>query len=308
MNCGAPVNAPEVAAAQVVAEPTPASAVEPVQVVNSFGPAPEPAAPEAPVAQPAPVEPVQVAQPVVEPVAAPAVEPAAPVNTFNPGPTPVVNAAPVASPAPAKKGGAGKFVAIAIALVAVVAGVVFGFTYAKPKSGGETSPNEVKETPEETNYVTVKALGYTFQIPDNMQYEVSTDGLDIHEPDDLWQANFGVIAGSYDNIKINKNKIAENVRESGLYAGTVDVKTGGGTEFVTVEVMDANTKALFLYAAVDNSHIVAVTLLQDDGEDYVYSAIEPIGKIVKSIKTDSSKNMSVPKNSMSFKAASGIAE
>lgn len=255
--------------------------------------------------------PVEVAEPVAAPVAEPPVTPVAqpiPVQPpVEPQPQPQVQPQPQpqaqAQTATANQRGNGGVIAIIIAIIASVLVVILGvvlavvlFTNDGKSSTLPTSTDTVVEEKNDTTTVNKKKTStykvrfgdFSAEVPDDMIYEVNDEGLYIMDEDQTWLVMLYVGEGSFAQVKNNKASLKAAFEQDGVTAKPAEIKTYGGREYVTLELVDSGDNCIYAYSKVNAMYISGMLVLDVNGE-YNYDALEAMAPVIDSITYETPK-------------------
>lgn len=193
---------------------------------------------------------------------------------------------------------------VIIAVVAIIAVLVIGVTVFLVKGNSGDSSDEKSSTSTVAVATTkVKVGNYTFDVPSNYTYEISSGKLLVSD-DENWILQIAIIDSSYSKIKANKHKF-EGMKESGFTMKNVNVKTYGGVEFINYELLSSNMNFVGGYAKTEDNKVAAVAAIN---KNYTidFSLLEKAAPIIKSAKYNSSSHSINP--NQNFDISSKIIE
>jgi hypothetical protein len=158
-------------------------------------------------------------------------------------------------------------IAISVFIVIVAAVVILGFMNNKIFNGSGNI------TGYKVNY-----SDYTFTIPEDYQYEITTDTLMITDESESWVAEIGVIDGAYVNLKTNADRVKTNLENGGFVSKDAVEKTFGGKTFLTFEVSNGGTNGIIAYTKASATSLFGLaTYNVDNIVDYsIFDKIVPI--------------------------------
>ena len=247
------------------------------------------AQPEQPVVQPeAPMQPDINTQPEMnaqpEMSAMPAAQPAAPAQ-------------PVAQPAtqPTKKSPLPIIIAVVVVFVIVLVGVivmvVLPMINNRPGNGTGTTNNGggSQVTPVSKSNYKVSFKQFTFQIPDDLIYEIKENTLLIGDEQNTWAVQLNVYDGNFSTLKDNKSQIHTSLSNDGLNVKPAELKTIEGTEFLTLEVSEGSQSFLYAYAKLNSMKIAGLAVLN---QDYTidYNILNKVASVVSTAQYSESTN------------------
>lgn len=181
-------------------------------------------------------------------------------------------------------------------IVVVVIGVLAYFAFGN-KSGSASSNNTtnnsgttIDSTPVASNsFYKVNYGGFTFSVPDNMQYFEGDGYLIISNRENTWEAGLQVLEGSFDVIKSKINQIGSIMSNQGYTVNNVQNKTYNGVNFITMEAVIEGTNQLFVYAKLNSMYFAGLNIINIDNE-YDYDLLNDIASVVKNATYNSESN------------------
>lgn len=189
-----------------------------------------------------------------------------------------------------------KFIILGIAIVGAVLVIVFGISMVLGGGDSLRGNNDSLETASRANYK-VNYMGFEFSVPDNMIYEVQSDGtLLIGDEADTWVAMILVGDGSFAQIKANKAQIStllQQQTQGSLTTTVAEEKKIGGVSYVTLEAQASGEKALFAYTRANSMKVLFITAISASGQ-FDYTILEKIAPIVSSVKAKETVNSLKP--------------
>lgn len=140
-----------------------------------------------------------------------------------------------------------------------------------------------------SNY-TVIIGNYKMKVPDNIVYQKYEEDNDpvlaIGDEKGTWQAVFGIYEGSI--ATQTPEKIASNLRASGITVGKYESKTISGLQCYTFEASESGQNSLLIYVRVNSMTYVGAEILYADYTTYYYNAAEIVAKIASTVEQVSS--------------------
>ncbi len=185
------------------------------------------------------------------------------MNNQIPQPMSIPNAMPTMNQMPTPNGpmGAmtpknnkGKFVAIAVVVIAVIAGL---FVFGNINLGG----NEVGKGGEEEKEVptyTVNVNGFSFKVPQTYIYEISNGYLMFTDESDEWIIRISVQKASFETLKSNKEQLKVAAEKRGYIATNPTVKTINGVELIEFNFEASSLKYNAAYAKLNSMYIATI--------------------------------------------------
>ena len=153
----------------------------------------------------------------------------------------------------------------------------------KDNNGGNSGTEPSTTTPAPSpissqSYYKVNFQNFTFNIPDDIVYEIDTDELVISDEAGTWMSEIFVMQGSFDKIKSNKSTLQSYFQQAGFTAKAAELKNISGTEFVTVELSASGISGIGAYTKL-NSMYSLWTVSYNQDNDYDYDILKNIAKI-----------------------------
>lgn len=304
-SCGQPVEKEPMNEADepiITTQPEPQQPAQPIYEQPAQQPVYEQPVQEAqPVQQPVYEQPVQQAQPVQQPVYEQPVQQAQPVQqpTYE---QPVSQAQPSQ---PAKKENkTGMYIAIAIIVVAIIAGIVACVAMLtgpnkgqtpEPVIGTETQSNtqQTQEVEKEVPTYKVNYNGFEFKIPSDVTYEKTDKYIAFTNDDGEWLIVLETIEMPFANFERNKSKFADILSEQGYEVENVQEKDYNDKNIITMEVSANSANFLFCIAEADENNTFGAYLYDVD-EIINYDIIDELTPIIKTAKyKGATNNMSI---------------
>lgn len=198
-------------------------------------------------------------------------------------------------------------IGVVVIVVLVALAVIFVpkyFESTKKDNNVENSNTEPSTTPTPSpvsskSYYKVNFENFTFNIPDDMVYEIDSDELVISDEAGTWMSEIFVMQGSFDQIKSNKSTLQSYFQNVGFIAKPAEVKSISGTEFVTVELSASGISGIGAYTKLNSMYSLwTVTYNQDN--DYDYNILSNIASISSTATYNSMSNSIKPENKFDF--------
>ncbi len=160
-------------------------------------------------------------------------------------------------------------------------------------NGENGSTGNVTNTSNSSQTYKVNFKGFTFNVPDNLVYEQTTEKLYIGDAAGTWMVQLEVEEGNYTQLKANKDQLPLLMQQIGLTSSMAEVKTFGGVEFITLEVSSAGENAIMALTKANEMYFIGVTALNQANE-FDYTLLETIAPIVSSAKQNTFSNSITP--------------
>ena len=176
---------------------------------------------------------------------------------------------------------------VVIGVVAIIAIVVLAIIIVPKFLNNGNSENASSITSKSTYKVSYG--GFTFKIPDNLMYEISNDELIIGDEDGTWMVELMIVDGSFNQIKNNKSMLQSYFQENGFTAKPAEVKSFGGSEFVTIEMSKSGVNFVGAYAKL-NSMKTAWFIAYNQDNTYDYDIFKNITSIISTATFNDASN------------------
>ena len=148
----------------------------------------------------------------------------------------------------------GKFVAIAVVVVAIIAGIlVFGNMNLGGKEVGKGG-----ETEKEVPTYTVNVNGFSFKVPQTYIYEISNGYLMFTDESDEWIIRISVQKASFETLKTNKEQLKVAAEKRGYIATNPVVKKINGVELIEFNFEASSLKYNAAYAKLNSMYIATI--------------------------------------------------
>lgn len=149
--------------------------------------------------------------------------------------------------------------------------------------------NTVAPTPSNTSAYKVKYEDFTFNIPDNMLYEVASYALKIGNEEQTWVAELAMYERNFENLKGTINQIQGKLQNSGMEASAAELKKIGNSEFITVEAAESGSNFLVAYGKLNSMYVVTIMIYNEDNT-YDYDALNKVANITSNATYNQASN------------------
>lgn len=139
--------------------------------------------------------------------------------------------------------------------------------------------NTVVPTPSSTSTYKVKYANFTFNIPDNMVYQVTDSELMLGDEDETWVAELVISNGSFNKLKSNMGQLQGLFNQNGFDAKPAELKNIGASEFITLEMLNGGINYLSAYTKM-NSMKLAWIVYHNAENTVDYDALTKINDII----------------------------
>lgn len=139
--------------------------------------------------------------------------------------------------------------------------------------------NTVVPTPSSTSTYKVKYANFTFNIPDNMVYQVTDSELMLGDEDETWVAELVISDGSFNKLKSNMGQLQGLFNQNGFDAKPAELKNIGASEFITLEMLNGGINYLSAYTKM-NSMKLAWIVYHNAENTVDYDALTKINDII----------------------------
>lgn len=139
--------------------------------------------------------------------------------------------------------------------------------------------NTVVPTPNSTSTYKVKYANFTFNIPDNMLYQVTDSELMLGDEDETWVAELVISDGSFNKLKSNMGQLQGLFNQNGFDAKPAELKNIGTSEFITLEMLNGGINYLSAYTKM-NSMKLAWIVYHNAENTVDYDALTKINDII----------------------------
>lgn len=139
--------------------------------------------------------------------------------------------------------------------------------------------NTVVPTPSSTSTYKIKYANFTFNIPDNMVYQVTDSELMLGDEDETWVAELVISDGSFNKLKSNMGQLQGLFNQNGFDAKPAELKNIGASEFITLEMLNGGINYLSAYTKM-NSMKLAWIVYHNAENTVDYDALTKINDII----------------------------
>lgn len=159
--------------------------------------------------------------------------------------------------------------------------------------------NTVAPTPSNTSAYKVKYEDFTFNIPDNMLYEVESYALKIGNEEQTWVAELAMYERNFENLKGTINQIQGKLQSSGMEASAAELKKIGNSEFITVEATESGSNYLVAYGKLNSMYVVTIMIYNEDNT-YDYDALNKVANITSNATYNQASNSIADSSKFNF--------
>ena len=159
--------------------------------------------------------------------------------------------------------------------------------------------NTVAPTPSNTSAYKVKYEDFTFNIPDNMLYEVESYALKIGNEEQTWVAELAMYERNFENLKGTINQIQGKLQNSGMEASAAELKKIGNSEFITVETAESGSNFLVAYGKLNSMYVVTIMIYNEDNT-YDYDALNKVANITSNATYNQASNSIADSSKFNF--------
>ena len=153
-----------------------------------------------------------------------------------------------------KSNNTGKFIAIAVVVVAVLVGI---FAFGNFDFGGKEVGKGGEEEKEIPTY-TVNVNGFSFKVPQTYIYEISNGYLMFSDESDEWIIRISVQKASFETLKTNKEQLKVAAEKRGYIATNPVVKKINGVELIEFNFEASSLKYNAAYAKLNSMYIATI--------------------------------------------------
>ena len=189
-----------------------------------------------------------------------------------------------------KSNNTGKFIAIAVVVIAIIAGIlVFGNFNFGGKEVGKGGEEEEKEIPT----YTVNVNGFSFKVPQTYIYEISNGYLMFTDESDEWIIRISVQKASFETLKTNKEQLKVAAEKRGYIATNPVVKKINGVELIEFNFEASSLKYNAAYAKLNSMYIATIEGFNQENT-YDESILKRATAIIKTAEyTGETANMEI---------------
>lgn len=149
-----------------------------------------------------------------------------------------------------------------------------------------TNTNTNSNSNNNTNTKEITLQGYTFKVPATAKVQVDVDEASItnlKSQDDM--AFIGVMDGSYEQYKNNKELVKQQMATTGFTVGEVFISSYGGVELIVMPVSSEGQYVLYGIGKLSDTKIVMTMVANTKTYQLDYTLLEEMGKIISSARS-----------------------
>jgi len=179
---------------------------------------------------------------------------------------------------------ANKLIPIIIGIVAVVvfgAICIFAGKTLFSSKGAEDKDGEVVAQTSNTYKVTFN--NFTFDVPDDLVYELATDSLLVGDQAGTWAAYIEVAEGNYTQFLSKKSQLQSVYQKAGYTSSAANERKVNGTSYVTLELLSSGQKSIIAFTKANSKYVFGITAY-NLANSYDYSILDTMSKILASAK------------------------
>ena len=171
------------------------------------------------------------------------------------------NTVKVDAPKPAerpkkKKGGILKYAFVVLLIMLITGGITYTLmAYQHNKELALQQENAVD---------TVYANGFTYKVPQSLEYKVNNEGLVVSNKEDTWVMSITAKKVAYQSLKADPQTIKTNYENNGCTASNQKNVTLKNREFMTFEVTCNNENTLVVYTKANDEFTYGVDIRNSD--------------------------------------------
>lgn len=175
-----------------------------------------------------------------------------------------------------------KMVIIGIVLVLVVIlGVIVGIKIFGSK---DNTDNNTNNQINENQTTQVDFNGYTFIIPETINYKIDNNLLTLTVKDNRWAVSVGMLESNYTNLKKNKDVIQNNFQSKGYKVSKSDIKIYEEIEYLTYELTSSNSQNVLAAYTKLNDNTVLYLSAGSNLNKFDYEILKEITPIISSVE------------------------
>lgn len=174
---------------------------------------------------------------------------------------------------------------IVLGVIAVVAIVAVAF-FAKDvlsKDNNSSTDSSDSTTVASSNTSSVNAGGFNFKIPNDLLYDIDSDGvLIIGDSADTWLAYVEIQQASFETLNSRKSQLIPTFTAAGYTASNLQTKTYSNKSFITLELSASGVNCLVALTSANSAYVFALTVY-DVSNDYNYDIFSTLAPILSSV-------------------------
>ena len=155
-----------------------------------------------------------------------------------------------------KKGGVLKYAFVVLLIMLITGGITYTLmTYQHNKELALQKKSAVD---------TVYSNGFTYKVPQSLEYKVNNEGLVVSNKEDTWAMSITAKKVQYQSLKADPQAIKTNYENSGCTASKQKNVTLKNREFMTFEVTCNNENTLVVYTKANEEFTYGVDIRNSD--------------------------------------------
>jgi len=155
-----------------------------------------------------------------------------------------------------KKGGVLKYAFVVLLIMLITGGITYTLmTY---------QHNKELALQKESAVDTVYSNGFTYKVPQSLEYKVNNEGLVVSNKEDTWGMSITAKKVQYQSLKADPQAIKTNYENNGCTASKQKNVTLKNREFMTFEVTCNNENTLVVYTKANEEFTYGVDIRNSD--------------------------------------------
>ena len=155
-----------------------------------------------------------------------------------------------------KKGGVLKYAFVVLLIMLITGGITYTLmTY---------QHNKELALQKESAVDTVYSNGFTYKVPQSLEYKVNNEGLVVSNKEDTWAMSITAKKVQYQSLKADPQAIKTNYENNGCTASKQKNVTLKNREFMTFEVTCNNENTLVVYTKANEEFTYGVDIRNSD--------------------------------------------
>ena len=155
-----------------------------------------------------------------------------------------------------KKGGVFKYAFVVILVMLITGGITY--TLMRYQHNKELALQQEKAVD------TVYANGFTYKIPQSLNYKVNNEGLVVTDEKETWAMSITAKKVQYQSLKADPQSIKSNYENNGCTASNQKNVTLKNREFMTFEVTCNGENTLVVYTKANDEYTYGVDIRNTD--------------------------------------------
>lgn len=172
-------------------------------------------------------------------------------------------------------------------VIGIVAVVVFGviciFAGKTLFSGSSAKDDDSEIVAQTSNTYKVTFNNFTFDVPDDLVYELATDSILVGDSAGTWAAYIEVAEGNYNQLLSKKSQLQSVYQKAGYTSSAAVERKVNGTSYITLELVSSGQKSILGFTKANSMYVFGVTAY-NLSNTYDYSLLETMSKILASAK------------------------